>query len=79
MPNDEGILIRAKVRAGARKESFVEKAKGVFEITVKEPAEENRANTRVVALISRHFRISASKIRIVSGQRSPGKKLRIYR
>jgi uncharacterized protein (TIGR00251 family) len=75
---NSGTLVRAKVRAGARKESFQAKSETVFEISVKEPAEENRANARVVALIARHFRVAAIKVRIVKGQRSPGKTLRVF-
>lgn len=74
MPNK---TVRVKVRAGARKESFVEKREGIFEIAVKEPAEESRANARVIALLARHFRVAANKVRIVKGQRSPGKTLRV--
>ena len=70
-------IIRARVRAGARKESFVEKAEEVFEISVKELAEGNRANAHVVALIARHYRVPAKKVRIVTGHRSPSKKLRV--
>jgi uncharacterized protein (TIGR00251 family) len=76
MPNK---TVRVKVRAGARKESCVEKQEGVFEISVKEPAEKNRANARVVELIARHFRVAAREVRIVKGQRSPGKMLRVSR
>jgi uncharacterized protein YggU (UPF0235/DUF167 family) len=76
MPNNGHI--RVKVRAGERKESFVEKATH-FEITVKEPAQENQANDRVRALIARHFKIPVSKVRFVSGQRSPNKRLEIIR
>jgi len=78
MSNSEGLLIRAKVRAGARKESFQIKSETAFEIAVKEPAEENRANARVVQLVARHFRVASNKVRIVKGQRSPGKTLRVF-
>lgn len=74
---NNGILVRAKVRAGARKESFLAKSETVFEIAVKEPAEENRANARVVQLIARHFHVPSNRVRIVKGQRSPGKTLRV--
>lgn len=75
---NSSILIRAKVRVGARKESFETKSETVFEIAVKEPAEENRANARVVELIARHFRVSSHRVRIVKGQRSPGKTLCVF-
>jgi len=77
MPNSEVALVRVKVRAGARKESFVAKTPTSFEIAVKEPAEENRANDRVRALLARHFKTGVPKIRFVSGQRSPNKRFSI--
>lgn len=73
MPSSEGKIVRVKVRAGARKESFVEKEPGSFEIAVKEPAEDNRANRRVIELIVRRFGVPASSVRIRTGARSPRK------
>ena len=78
MPNNEGILVRVKVRAGARKETVLDKGDNVFEIAVKEPAEGNRANARVIDLVARHFHVADEKVRIVTGQRAPGKTLRVF-
>lgn len=75
MPNS-GKSIRVKVRAGARKESFVQKPTQ-FEISVKEPAEENRANDRVRELLARHFGVAIQKVRFEAGVRSPNKRFRI--
>lgn len=75
MPSS-GQIVRVKVRAGSRKESFVDKTTH-FEIAVKEPARENRANERVRTLLARHFKVAVSKVRFISGQRSPNKRLRI--
>lgn len=77
MSSREGVLVRVKVRAGARKESFVEKAATSFEIAVKEPAEDNRANDRVRALLARHFKVATQKLTIVTGQRSSRKTIRL--
>jgi uncharacterized protein YggU (UPF0235/DUF167 family) len=77
MPQSEHI-IRVKVRAGARKESFVEKGGG-FEAAVKEPAEQNRANARVIELLARHLSIPPKRIRIIAGHRSPNKSFSIRR
>lgn len=76
MRNSEGKYVRVKVRAGARKESFEQKSDS-FVICVKEPAEGNRANARVIALIARHFRVPERSVRILTGHRSPSKKLLI--
>jgi uncharacterized protein YggU (UPF0235/DUF167 family) len=67
--------IHVKVSAGMTKESFKQKSKDHFEISVKEKAERNMANTRVIEILSNHFKLPVSKIRIVNGHRSPSKLL----
>ncbi len=67
--------IHVKVTAGARKESFKQKNDDNFEISVKEKAEKNMANTRVLEIVAEHFKISKNKVRIVNGHRSPSKLL----
>jgi len=69
------MYIHVKVTAGVRKELFVEKSEDHFEISVKEKAERNMANTRVLELIAEHFKIPINKVRIVNGHRSPSKLL----
>ena len=65
--------VHAKVTAGAKKESFKQKSEDHFEISVKEKAERNMANKRVLELIAQHFKVPISKVRIVNGHRHPGK------
>lgn len=77
MASSEGTLVRVKVRAGAAKESVVRKSGTVFEISVKEPAAENRANARVRALLARHFGLPLVRVRIVSGHHASSKKFHI--
>jgi len=67
--------IHAKVTAKAKKESLKQKSPDHFLISVREPAERNQANTRVLALLAEHFKIPVSKIRITNGHRSPSKLL----
>lgn len=69
----EGVYVSIRVRAGAKKESISEIAPGRFEIAVRERAERNQANRRVVALIAAHFRVREKDVRMVKGQRSPVK------
>jgi uncharacterized protein YggU (UPF0235/DUF167 family) len=71
------MYVKVRVRTGAKRES-VEQLKGDrFAISVKEPAERNQANKRVVELIAAHFKISPAKIRIKSGHHSPSKILSV--
>jgi uncharacterized protein YggU (UPF0235/DUF167 family) len=67
--------IHVKVTAGARKESFVKKSKDHFNISVKEKAERNMANGRVLELVAGHFKVPINKVRIVNGHKYPSKLL----
>jgi len=72
MPNKLSY-IHIKVTAGARKESFEKKSEDHFEISVKEKAERNMANTRVLELVAKYFKVPLKKVRIVNGHRHPSK------
>jgi uncharacterized protein len=67
------MYIKVKVKAGAKKESFIKKSDDHFEISVKEPAERGLANARVVELVREHLKVYNKDVRIVSGHHSPGK------
>lgn len=64
-----------KVVAGAKKESWKKKSEDHFEVSVKEKAERNMANTRVLELVAEYFKIPVNKVRIVNGHRHPSKLL----
>jgi len=65
--------IHVKVKAGVKKESFVQKTKDSFLVSVKEKAERNMANARVLELIAEHFKVSISRVRIINGHKHPSK------
>jgi uncharacterized protein YggU (UPF0235/DUF167 family) len=67
--------IHVKVVAGAGKESFRKKSKDHFEIWVKEKAERNMANDRVLELVAEYFKIPKNKVRIINGHHHPSKLL----
>lgn len=69
------MYIHVKVTAGAKRESWKRKSEDHFEIWVKEKAERNLANTRVIELVAEHFKVPRNRVRIVNGHRSPGKLL----
>jgi uncharacterized protein YggU (UPF0235/DUF167 family) len=71
------MYIHVKVRANSKKEEFKKKSEDSFEVSVREKAEQNLANTRVLELIAIHFNIPQSHIRIVNGHHSPTKLLSI--
>lgn len=71
------MYIKAVVVADAKKEKFTEKSKDHFDISVKEKAEKNMANKRVIELLALHFKVSARKVRIINGHHHPHKLLAV--
>jgi hypothetical protein len=71
------MYVKVRVRAGAKREEIQEKSKDHLELSVKEPAEANLANRRVMALVAAHFKVPVARVRIVSGHHSPGKILSV--
>lgn len=67
------MYIRVRVSSGAKKEVFSVDSEESFLVSVKEPAEQNLANKRVLELVAGHFGISPRAIRIISGHHSPSK------
>lgn len=71
------MYIKVKVLPGAKKEYFEKESEDHFEVAVKEKAQRNMANKRVVELIAKHFKVPTSHVRIISGHHSPSKILSV--
>lgn len=71
------MLVRVKVKAGARKELVNRISAEHFEIAVKEKAEGGHANHRVLMLVALKLGVPASKLRIVKGHHHSSKLLEI--
>ena len=69
--------IKVRVKSGMKKESLRVISKSLFEVSVREEPLQNQANTRVITLIARHFRVPIKQVRIVSGHHNPSKMIRI--
>lgn len=69
--------IKVKVFPGAKREYLRKKDRESFEISVREKAERNLANKRVIEIIAEHFGVSPKKVQIISGHRSRNKLLSV--
>ncbi|QQG37506.1 MAG: DUF167 domain-containing protein [Candidatus Kaiserbacteria bacterium] len=69
--------VRVHVKAGARREIFRKVREDLFEISVREEAERNEANARVIELLAAYAGVPQKSVRIITGARSPKKRLRI--
>ena len=65
-------LLSVRVAAGTRAERIIKKEKR-WDISVREPAEDNRANHRVRELIARELSVPLSAVQITKGHHSPSK------
>ncbi len=67
------MRIFVTVKTGAKHPLIKEIEKGVFEVAVREPAHENRANTAIQKALADHFDIAPSRIQLVRGEKSKRK------
>lgn len=67
------MYIKVRVTAGVKGEVFEQVSEDHFTAKVREKAEQNRANKRVIELVARHFLVPVGKVRIVNGHQSPSK------
>lgn len=67
------MYIKVRVAVGVKRELFTKIKEDSFLVSVKEPALQNRANTRVRELIADHFGILPKQVRLVSGHHSQSK------
>ncbi len=71
------MYIKVRVTAGAKKEAITKVSKSSYKISVKEPAERNLANGRVLEIISVQLKVPLNKVRIINGHQSPSKMLSV--
>jgi len=71
------MYIKVKITPNAKKESLEKISDDHFNISVKEKAERNMANNRIIELIAGHFGVSSSAVRIINGHHSSSKMLSV--
>ena len=71
------MQISVKVLAGAKKEEIEPLPNNRFKVAVKAKAERGAANKRVLELVAAHFKVSAKKVRIIKGHKTPSKILEV--
>ena len=69
--------LKVKVHAGEKKNRLEQKGADSYEIWVKAPAEQGRANESVRALLAQHLGIAENKLSLINGATSPAKIFRL--
>jgi len=65
--------LKVKVHAGEKKNQLVEKSSDTYEIWVKAPAEQGRANEAVRTVLADHLGIAENRLSLIKGATSPAK------
>ena len=58
------MIIKIKVKPNSKEEKIEKISDGSYVLSVKEPAEDNKANIRVINLLSKELNVSFKKIKI---------------
>jgi len=67
------MYIHVKVYPNAKKELWVLKKPAHFEASIREKAEHNQANIRILRLAADYFGVPVSRVHVVNGHHSPSK------
>lgn len=67
------MYVRILVHPGAKKERVLQESESEYTISVREKAERNMANRRVIEIIADELRVPENRVKIISGHRSPRK------
>lgn len=65
--------LKVKVHAGEKHNKLVEKSADTYEIWVKAPAEQGRANEAVRTILAEHIGVPENKLSLMKGATSPAK------
>ena len=68
--------IRVLVFAGAKKQGLMEEKERLV-ISVREPAQRNLANKRVILMVAEHYGVPPNKVKLLTGHKSPQKLLEV--
>lgn len=71
------MFLKVRVKVGSKKEKITKKDEETFLISVKEKAERNEANHRILEIIAGLYNLSVKKVHIIKGHQSSSKLLRV--
>ena len=71
------MYVHVKIFPHSKKEKIEKREENYFYVYVKEKAEQNKANIRMMEILTEYFHISRKQIYIISGHHKPKKLLEI--
>ena len=73
-PHADGIIVKVRAQAGARKSGIQGQHDGALKVTVTQAPEKGKANKAIIAVLSKQLDVRKSQIELISGQSSSQKK-----
>ena len=73
-----GLVLEVRVHAGARQNSLRVTDEGCVKLSVTQIAEQGKANAAVLKLLSKMLKTKRSQVELLSGRKSPQKKILIH-
>ena len=71
------MYIKVRAIAGAKKEEVIVEKPNYFKIFVREKAERNEANDRIIELVAKQYGVATNKVKIINGHHNPSKLLSV--
>ena len=71
------MYIKVTAFPKSKKESLKELSKDRFEVRVKEKAERNMANQRIIEIVAEYFGVRVKDVKIINGHHHPSKLISI--
>ncbi len=71
------MYIKVRATPNSKKETVERVSEDHFKISVKEKAERNMANGRILDIIAKYFDVPVSAVKIINGHHSPSKMLSV--
>jgi uncharacterized protein (TIGR00251 family) len=72
------MLIKLRVHSGVKTASLTKKADDAFDISVRAPAEDGRANRESLAILAKALGVDVRRLHIVKGATSPHKIVKVF-
>jgi len=71
------MYIKVKAFPKSKKESIEKLSQNKFEIRIKEKAERNLANQRIIEILAEYFGVKEKDVKIINGHHHPSKLISI--
>lgn len=67
------MILKIKVKPNSGKQELIKISENEYKISLKERAENNKANLELIKLLKKYFKVGAEDIKIIKGMKSKNK------